>query len=268
MQLGGVTLQPKYVKDLSVYDMLIVSSWPINRVVPQTIASAVKTFYQGGGQIISFCSGAFLLGEIGLLDNRYGITHWRYADEFKKRFKLTKYVDDVLYINENRIGCSAGSSAAIDLGIEIIRSDYGYQIANHVARRMVLSAHRRGGQSQFVETPVPKEGSVFAATLDWVIEHIDKKIDINLLATKTNMTRRTFDRHFRNTMNMSPKEWLIYQRLERAKTLLETTLQNIDHIAFNSGFETAMALRHHFRKTVHLTPSDYRKQFSNYSLAN
>lgn len=259
---GGLLIQPKVVSSLSGYEMLIIPSWPINRAVPEIISVELKRFYQAGGKMISFCSGAFLLGEIGLLDGRRGVTHWRYADEFKARFTSTEYVDDVLYLYEGNIGCSAGSSAAIDLGIEVIRTQFGYQIANQVARRLVLAAHRSGGQSQFVETPVPKETSYFSETLDWAIQHINQSIEVNQLADKANMTRRTFDRHFRKTINMSPKEWLIYQRLERAKSLLESTDQNIEVIAHHSGFETAMAMRHNFRKYLRLSPSSYRNQFA------
>lgn len=259
---GGLLVQPKVVSSLSAYDMLIIPSWPIQRPVPELISAELKHFFRAGGTIISFCSGAFVLGEVGLLDGRRSITHWRYADEFKKRFPAAEYVEDVLYLYEDRIGCSAGSSAAIDLGIEVIRSQYGYQVANQVARRLVLAAHRNGGQSQFVEAPVPKDASHFSATLDWAIAHIGDAVEVNQLASKANMTRRTFDRHFRKTLNMSPKEWLISQRLERAKTLLESTEQNIDAVAHHSGFETAMAMRHNFRKYLSLSPSNYRKQFA------
>jgi len=259
---GGLLVQPKVVSSLSAYDMLIIPSWPINRPVPETISRELKQFFSSGGKILSFCSGAFVLGEVGLLDGRRSITHWRYAEEFKQRFPAAEYVEDVLYLYEGNIGCSAGSSAAIDLGIEVIRSQYGYRIANQVARRLVLAAHRSGGQSQFVEAPVPKPASQFSETLDWAIAHIGDTIEVSQLADQANMTRRTFDRHFRKTLNMSPKEWLICQRLERAKILLESTEKNIDVIAHHSGFETAMAMRHNFRKYMGLSPSTYRKQFT------
>ena len=146
--------------------------------------------------------------------------------------------------------------------IKVIRFQYGYQIANQITRCLVLAAHRNGGQSQFVEAPISKEPRHFSETLDWAIQHIDQSIKVNQLANKANMTRRTYDRHFGRTINMSPKEWLIYQRLERAKTLLESTGQNIEVIAHHSGFETALAIRHNFHKYLGLSPSTYRKQFS------
>lgn len=258
---AGIKLEAKQVKSLTGYDTLVIPSWPVLKQADESIIKAIRTFHQNGGRVLSFCSGGFLLAQTGLLDGKPAITHWRYAEEFRRRFSQVNYVDDVLYLFDGKIGCSAGSSAAIDLGIEVIRQDFGYQIANQVARRLVLAAHRSGGQSQFVETPLPKEPSQFSATLDWAVQNINQSIDVGKLAEQANMTRRTFDRHFRNILNMSPKEWLIHQRLERAKSLLETTQHKVDQVAYHSGFESAMSLRHHFRKYLQLSPSHYRKQF-------
>lgn len=265
---GGLLVQPKLVSDFAAYDMVVVPSWQVHRPVSQAMASALKSFYKAGGQLIAFCSGAFLLGSVGLLNGRRATTHWRYAAEFKSSFPATEYVDDVLYLYDGRIGCSAGSSAAIDLGIEVIRHEFGYQVANQVARRLVLAAHRSGGQSQFVETPIPKNQNNFSGTLDWAIENINSPLDVNRLADKANMTRRTFDRHFRKTLNLSPKVWLIQQRLARAKSLLESSEQNIDSVAYSSGFETPIAMRHNFRKYLKISPGHYRKQFSRIEIAN
>jgi len=268
MSTGGLLVQPKFVSDFAAYDMVVVPSWQVHRQVPNALASALKCFYQSGGQIIAFCSGAFLLGYVGLLKGRRATTHWRYAAEFKSSFPSSEYVDDVLYLYDERIGCSAGSSAAIDLGIEVIRHDYGYQVANQVARRLVLAAHRSGGQSQFVETPIPKSQNNFSDTLDWAIKNINSPLDVNQLADKANMTRRTFDRHFRKILNLSPKVWLIQQRLALAKSLLESSEQNIDNVAYSSGFETPIAMRHNFRKYLKISPSHYRQQFCRNQLTN
>ena len=259
---GGLKIQAKAVNDLSDYDRLVIPSWPINRPVTNQIKTAILDFHQSGGTVVSYCSGAFLLAEIGLLDHHQAITHWRYAEEFKRRYPRAEYIDDVLYVYDGTIGCSAGSSAAIDLSIEVIRKDYGYQVANQVARRLVLAAHRSGGQSQFVETPIPKSNNQFSKTLDWAIENIHTPLDVNQLAQQASMSRRTFDRHFRKTLNMSAKEWIIQQRLERAKSLLESSEHNIDNVAYNSGFETSIAMRHNFRKFLGTSPSHYRNQFS------
>lgn len=250
------------VNNLDEYDMIVIPSWAFNQIeIPQELAQAIISLYNRGGRIISFCSGVFVLAELGLLDNRQATTHWIHENEFKKRYPHINYSHDALYHYDGRIGCSAGSSSALDLGIEIIRDDFGYEVANQSARRMVLAAHRSGGQSQFVETPILSKPNQFASTLDWALSQLANKIDISTMAAKANMSRRTFDRKFRTSMNMSPKDWLNQQRLHLAKQLLESNNDSIDLVAFNSGFDKAETLRHNFRKYLNLSPSQYRQQF-------
>ncbi|MCF6194231.1 MAG: helix-turn-helix domain-containing protein [Kangiellaceae bacterium] len=259
---GGIGITSLNVNNLDKYDLLIIPSWPIEQQVMAVELKAILKLNARGGKIVSFCSGAFLLGQLGLLDGIKSTTHWRYADRFKQKFKLTQYVDNVLYTDNQLIACSAGSSAAIDLGIEIIRNDFGYKIANQIARRLVLAAHRSGGQAQFVEAPIPQSSSRFSDALDWAVANINQKIDICKFAQRAHMTRRTFDRQFRKSLNMSAKEWITKQRLQRAKQLLETTALKIDRVAENSGFDNAISMRHNFRKYLQLSPARYRQQFS------
>ncbi len=259
---SGVQFSVKTVGNLDKYTVLVVPSWPTGQEqVPPTLAKAVRKFHSAGKRILSFCSGAFLLAELGILDGRKATTHWRYADKFKARCPDTSYVDDVLYVYDGQIGCSAGSAAAIDLGIEVIRQDHGYRIANQVARRLVMSAHRKGGQSQFVETPVPQKPNQFSQALDWAVKHLATPIDIDTFARKANMSRRTFDRKFRSTFNLTPHAWLVTQRINQARLLLEKDKVRIDKVAEGAGFDNAGTLRHHFRRVVGVTPTRYREQF-------
>lgn len=260
---GGVRIAANTVKHLDAYDMLIVPSWSSQlRYISAPLKDAILKMHQQGKRIISFCSGAFLLAELGLLKGRRVTTHWRYQPQFMERFPDSRYVEDVLYVYDGNIGCSAGSSAAIDLGIEIIRDDFGHEVANSVARRLVLAAHRSGGQSQYVDKPVHKGRNLFTETLDWAIANLDQKLDILRLASNAGMSRRTFDRKFRATFNMSANAWLIEQRLALAKQLLEETHFQIERVAQYAGFENAMTLRHHFRKQLNITPTRYREQFN------
>ncbi len=260
---SGIQLQGKHVTSLKSYDLLVIPSWPAHEVtIPKKMASEIQRFYKKGKRLISFCSGAFLLAELGIFDGGQATTHWQYADIFKTRFPDLEYADDVLYLFDGRIGCSAGSSAAIDLGIEVIRRDFGYEVANKVARRLVLSAHRKGGQSQFAETPVPDESSQFSQALDWALKNLSKPIDVELFASKANMSRRTFDRKFRANLNLTPKEWLTHQRLNLAKVLLEKHDYGIEKVAELSGFDNATTMRHHFRKELGISPSLHRQQFN------
>lgn len=259
---ANVRLEVKPIARLTAYSTLIVPNWPVTGgTVSNAMAKEIMRFYQAGNRILSFCSGAFLLAELGLLNQREATTHWRYADVFQQRFPAVSYVDDVLYVYDGQIGCSAGSASGIDLGLEIIREDYGYKAANQVARRLVLSAQRSGGQSQFVDSTVPKQSNQFAESLDWAVKNISKPIDIDSLARTAKMTRRTFDRKFKSALNQSPKTWLTQQRVNKAKELLEDQQLSVEQIAELSGFETATTMRHHFKRTVGISPSQYRNQF-------
>lgn len=259
---GGISLNVKQVTDLSAYDVLIIPSWPTEQSNNERIIGALQDMAKNSKRIISFCSGAFLLAEAGLLENRQATTHWRYAEKFRRRFPSVHYVEDVLYLYDGQIGCSAGSSAAIDLGLAVIRDDFGHAIANQVARRLVLAAHRSGGQSQFVETPLLKTPSLFSSALDWACKNLDQNICINQLADKAGMSRRTFDRKFSSSFNTGAKIWLTQQRIQRVKHLLEESQDTVEQIATKSGFDNAITLRHHFRKHVGISPSQYRQQFS------
>lgn len=257
----GLQLLAKHIETLDDYDMLVVPSWPTSQTPSDPMATEIKRFAARGKRLISFCSGAFLLAELGLFDGREATTHWRYANKFKDRFPNVTYRDNVLYIYDGQIGCSAGSAAGIDLGLDVIRQDHGYDITNQVARRLVLSPHRQGGQAQFVETPVLAVPNQFSETIDWALAHLHETIDVDMLAQRASMSRRTFDRKFRSSFDMSPKQWLVVQRLERAKRELEEGQQNMERIAARSGFDNATTLRHHFRNIVGISPRQYRQQF-------
>lgn len=258
----NVQLQAKSVTSLKTFDTIIVPNWPTApQSIDDSLAKEFLQFHAAGKRILSFCSGAFLLAELGILDGRQATTHWRYAETFKSRFPKAKYIEDVLYVYDGEVGCSAGSAAGIDLGLEIIREDFGHKVANAVARRMVLSAHRSGGQAQFVDESVAKRPDQFARALDWALQNLSQAINIDSLAHNANMTRRTFDRKFKASLKQSPKSWLIQQRLNKAKELLEDRQLNIEQVAASVGFETATTMRHHFKRNIGISPTQYRSQF-------
>ncbi|WP_237133858.1 helix-turn-helix domain-containing protein [Pseudohongiella sp. O18] len=259
---GGVSIAVKTVSSLADYSMIVIPSWSTDgKPVPEAIRSELINAHNSDKRILTFCSGAFLLAQLGILDGRKATTHWRYADKLKTLYPQIEYEDDVLYVYDGQIGCSAGSAAAIDLGMEVIRSDFGYRVANRVARRLVMSAHRQGGQSQFVETPMPEKPSQFSRSLDWAMNNLSRPIGIDEFAEKARMSRRTFDRKFRDTFGVSAKEWLTTQRLDAARQLLESTRHDVEKVAELSGFSNASNLRHHFRAAIGVSPRRYREQF-------
>lgn len=215
-----------------------------------------------GTRVASVCTGAFALAAGGLLDGRRATTHWNHADAFRALYPAVDLVPDVLYIDEGDVLTSAGEAAGIDMCLHMIRRDHGTAVANAVARTTVVPPHRDGGQAQFIRLPVlaPSPGGVGAAR-EWALGNLHRPLPLDELAARATMSVRTFTRRFRAEVGTTPGQWLIRQRTERARELLEDSDVSIDEVAERSGFGTATSLRQHFRETLGTTPSAYRRTF-------
>lgn len=263
MATGGLQLLVPQVQDLTPYDTILIPNWSVvEPEPPKELRAQLLAAYQRGVRLISFCSGAFLLAELGLLSGKAATTHWRYADEFQRRYPDSRYQHNVLYCFDGQIGCSAGSAAALDLGLAIIRRDFGFEIANQVAKRAVISAHREGGQAQFVTLPLQKKTNLLSATMDWALLNLNKPLAIEQLADKAGMSRRSFDRHFKASTGLSPLQWLLQQRLQLVQHYLEQGQHSIEQISDLTGFGSSLNLRQQFQKQLGISPRQYQRQFS------
>lgn len=263
---GGFTIStPWRLADLADADTIVIPAWAaLGDPALPALLDALRAAHARGARLVSVCSGAFLLAETGLLDGRRATTHWRYADQLAKRYPEIDVDPDVLYVDGgDGIYTSAGTAAGIDLSLHIVRLDHGAEIANAVARRMVVAAHRDGGQSQFVAVPVPAEpdDDTLAAVLDWALEHLDEPLSVEDLARRALMSPRTFARRFRAATGTTPLQWLLRQRIALAQRLLETTELSVELIAGRCGFGSATPLRVHFRRVTGTTPLTYRRTF-------
>jgi transcriptional regulator GlxA family with amidase domain len=215
-----------------------------------------------GTRLMSICTGAFVLAEMGRLDDRPATTHWAHADAFQARYPAVKLDPGVLFIDDGDVLTSAGVAAGIDLCLHVIRRDHGVEVANRAARRCVVPPWRDGGQAQFIEHPVPEVGvATTGRARRWALEHLDRQLHLATLARIATMSVRTFTRRFREETGLSPAAWLIMQRVELARNLLETTDLGVDTIARRAGFGTAVSLRQHLRAAVGVTPLAYRRTF-------
>jgi transcriptional regulator GlxA family with amidase domain len=226
---------------------------------------ALRAAHLRGARIATFCSGAFVLAATGLLDGRTATTHWYHAHRFRRRFPQIDLDHEVLYTCvDDGLYTSAGTAAAIDLCLHLVREDWGAEIANTIARRMVVPPHRDGGQAQYVEQPMPKCEDVDAdlrAVLDWVQGNLARQLTVDELARRAAMTPRTFARRFKAATGTTPLQWVLHQRVVAAQRMLETSTVTIDEIAATCGFGSAAALRQHFTRVVGSPPSAYRATF-------
>ena len=261
---GGLSVNvPHGLEMAERADLILIPGWkqPDAAVSPE-LAEILRSAVQRGATVASICSGIFVLAEAGILTGCRATTHWRYVDLFRERYPDIELDPDVLYVDEGRVVTSAGSAAGLDLCLYLVRRDFGVKVANSVARRLVLPAHREGGQAQFISKPVGKarHGEI-GGLMDEVRENLDQDWAISAFAEKAGMSRRTLIRRFKDSTGNSPLAWLTSERVAFAKELLETTDLTVSEIAERTGLGAPETLRHHFRRLVGVSPLNYRTSF-------
>ena len=243
-------------------DLVTVPAMPRDAPVPGEVVEALRAAYERGARVLSVCSGAFALGEAGLLDGRRCTTHWMYSDELAERFPRAHVVPEVLYVDADPVITSAGTAAGIDACLHLWRKEFGAAAASKVARRMVVPPQRDGGQAQFIKTAVPDcAAETLGPVLTWITENLHEELSVEFLARQARMSARTFARRFRDETGTTPHSWVIRQRVLRAEELLETTDRSVDWIAGEVGFGNAATLRHHFTRARSVSPQQYRRMF-------
>lgn len=254
-------------RDLSCIDdadIVVMPAWHEDcRPAPPELLDRLRRAHGRGARVVGLCLGAFPVAEAGLLDGKTATTHWELADALSRKYPKVKVNREVLYVDEGKVLTSGGVAAGLDCCLHLLRELRGAEVANRVARRLLIAPHRQGGQAQFIEQPVPSNGSEgrFSEVLAWVLRHLAQPHSIDALAERAAMSRRNFTRHFRQATGTSFKQWLLSQRLAQAQRMLECSNASIDLVAGEAGFGTALSLRQHFRANLHTSPSDYRKQF-------
>jgi AraC family transcriptional regulator, transcriptional activator FtrA len=248
---------------LAAAGTVIIPGWKgLDDAVPARVVAALRDAHSRGARLLSICSGAFVLAATGLLDGRRATTHWRYAEALQQRYPAIRVDPDVLYVDEGQLLTSAGSAAGLDLCLHLVRRDHGADIANQVARRLVIPPHRDGGQAQFIERPMPKRAhDGLSQLMDAMRRRMDRPFAIAELARMAAMSERTLIRRFKAATGAAPAQWLTTIRLDRARALLEQSADSIDAIAEQTGLGTATTMRHHFRRRFDTSPSTYRKRF-------
>lgn len=246
---------------------IVIPGWrSVDAPVPAALCEALSRAHERGARILSICSGVYVLAHAGLLDGRRATTHWRYTRHLETAFasRNIDVVPEVLYVDEGDILSSAGSAAGIDLCLHLVRRDHGPEVANHVARRLVVPPHRDGGQAQYVESPIDsRSGSnPIAELLAWIRTQLREDLSIARLADRANLSERTLVRRFVAATGEAPGRWITNERLRQARDLLEGTRWPVEQVAQRCGFGSAATLRHHFRERFDVSPTAYRNRFT------
>lgn len=262
---GGIAMQvPHSLRLLERADTIVIPGWrDANEPPPAELLRRLREAYARGARLCSICSGVFVLAAAGLLAGKRATTHWKYVESLASRYPDIRVEANALYVDEGRILTSAGSAAGLDMLVHLVRRDFGPKVANQVAQRLVIPPHREGGQAQFVPRPVAAdERGRLAKLVDWIRLHLSEEHTVESLAERASMSSRTLQREFKATTGLAPYTWIVRERVELAKELLETGRLPVQKIAERVGMGSAESLRHHFRMCVGTTPMQYRARFS------
>lgn len=262
---GGLELTAPYgLEAISRAGTVVVPAWrSITSPPPVEALDALRRAHEEGARIVGLCTGAFVLAAAGLLDGRPATTHWMYAPTLAKRYPSVHVDPRELFVDDGDVLTSAGTAAGIDLCLHIVRSDHGTEAAGALARRLVVPPRRSGGQERYLDRSLPEEigSDPLAEVVAWALEHLHEQFDVETLAARAYMSRRTFDRRFRSLTGSAPLQWLITQRVLQAQRLLETSDYSVDEVAGRCGFRSPVALRGHFRRQLGSSPAAYRAAY-------
>jgi AraC family transcriptional regulator, transcriptional activator FtrA len=249
---------------LSRAGTIIIPGWKgVDVPPPPRLIATLRNAYASGARLVSICSGVFVLAATGLLNGRRATTHWRSVEALRSKYPQIRVEPDVLYVDEGRLLTSAGSAAGIDLCLHIVRQDFGAEIANRVARRLVMPPHREGGQAQFIPEPIRKTtNGGLAPVLTWLEANLHRELSVPELAKRAAMSPRTFARQFRRQTGTTPHQFLTHLRLLAAQRRLEQSSDSMDEIAEAVGWQTAATMRLHFARELRTSPMAYRRRFS------
>ena len=249
-------------------DIVIVPSWPLPlEPLTDNFRRDVVVAHRRGALIAGLCLGAFAVADAGVLEGRSAVTHWEMMPEMAQRSPGSVIDASVLYIDHGDVMTSAGTASSIDACLHLVRRYLGSAVATRVARSLVVAPHRDGGQAQYIERPLARaaEDTAISVVQEWALGHLGQTLSVDRLAEQARMSRRSFVRQFHQATGTTPARWVLEQRLNEARVLLETTDWGIDEIASACGFGSGVTFRQNFGSAYATTPTAYRRQFANIS---
>ncbi|CAN7315874.1 MULTISPECIES: GlxA family transcriptional regulator [unclassified Caballeronia] len=244
-----------------VFDTVIFVGGDIDPMQTSENIAAAKKLGARASRVASVCTGAFLLAETGLLDDRRTTTHWRYTTQLQSRFPRTRVEGDSIYIADGHIWTSAGIASGIDLALAMIETDMGAEIARAVSRLLVVPYRRPGGQSQFsAMSQMEPESDRIRIALNFAREHLAEALPVERLADAARLSPRQFGRAFRRETGETPAKAVERLRVEAARLRLQDGSEPIEQIALAVGFTDPERMRRAFVKLHGHPPQSIRRE--------
>ncbi len=265
---GGleVTPQGSVARSAGAIDTLVVVGGigTAEAVRDEGLVAWIGSAARRSRRVTSVCSGAFLLARAGLLDGRRATTHWASSALLDRSFPTVTVDPDSIFVRDGNVWTSAGVTTGMDLALSLVEDDLGSEVARQVARWLVLFVQRPGGQAQFsaqLAAQRPQRSSLQDLE-GWIADHIADDLSVTRMAEQVGMSTRTFARVFRRELGVPPAAYVESVRVEAARRLLETTACGMPEVASSCGFGTVETMHRVFRRTVRVTPGEYRRHFS------
>ena len=266
---GGLTMTATPIAAVAgAVHTLIVPGGPVEPVTAALadagLLRGISQVASGATRVVSICSGAFLLGALGLLDGHRATTHWMALDRFAARFPKVQVEREALFVEDRRVWTSAGVASGIDLALAMVGRDLGPDIALQVARDLVLHLVRPGGQSQFSE-PLSlqrRAGPDLARLIPWMTDRLDRQVSVAAMAQAMGMSERSFHRRCLSAFRVGPARLLSELRLDRARSLLCDPASAVQEVAGQCGFQDAAAFSYAFLRRFGASPVAFRRAFT------
>ncbi|WP_321840781.1 GlxA family transcriptional regulator [Paraburkholderia bannensis] len=259
----GVSVNTQPADSTAVADTWMVSGIvnPIGRTTAPEELRFVNEASAQSRRTAGLCTGAFVLGEAGLLDGRRATTHWAFAAALQERWPEADVEADRIFIVDGPIWTSAGLTAAMDLALGMVEKDQGPEFANSVARALVMHHRRSGGQSQHSEmlSLAPKSDKIQLA-LEYARVNLSKPLRVDDLAKAAHLSTRQFGRIFLSETGESPAKAIERLRLEAARNMIERGRHSLETIARETGFRDRRHLREVFVRGFGVAPQSLRRE--------
>lgn len=267
---SGLTLQADYdfngAKDqLTEIDTLIISGGhgTGEAINDSDLLEYVRWAGQRAKRIVSICTGAMILAELGMLDGKRATTHWWWCPILAQRYPKVEIDPDAIYIQDGNIWTSAGVTTGMDLALALVEADWGHEVALQVARYNVMYMMRPGGQSQFSTQLIAQtaDDSAIAETLQYILNNVKDDLNVTKLAARAAMSERSFARKFKDETGITPANYVEMARLQAARIELEQTDHPVEVVAINAGFMNPERMRRAFQRHLGIAASEYRERF-------
>jgi len=246
-------------------DTLMVTGAPfsVDSWTDQKLVQWLQCMMPKVRRMVSICTGAFLLAENGLLNNRKATTHWLYCEQMARQYRKVQILPDKIFVRDGSIYTSGGVTAGIDLALSLVEEDWGWEAAASVARGMLIFMRRPGGQSQFSSFAFneAKNRKDFRELQAWIASHPEEDLSVETLADRMAMSPRNFSRVFCHEIGMTPAKFVERTRLEAARNMMLRSDQPMESVAGKCGFNNAEQMRRTFQRFLNITPQEYRANF-------